>query len=347
MPKDRRMNSLSSDRARGSPYACSSKNSGNGRYKSPLPPTGDENEWEEARCPICMEHPHNCVLLLCSSSAKGCRPFMCDTSHRHSNCLDQFRKSRAAETTTDTPEIFPNSEGGPWRGGEPYVHSRSTRFHKQQPKLACPLCRGQISGWVVIEGARKHMNCKPRSCSLETCNFIGNYTDLRKHARVEHPTVRPAEADLTRQSEWRTLERQTDLEDTLSIFHSFGNDIDEDTFLDDALNESMFDDFLTGVNSESDDDWIYGSNSLMDLEYELEFSFLSDIFNSPIYDPVESISATNRESSNQISTRSRPNDETRRTPRRRWDTIPRRTRSASTRRRWDSSSVSRFRGSSR
>lgn len=347
MPKDRRIDSLSSDRARGSPYACSSKNSDNRKYKSSLPPTGDEKEWEEARCPICMEHPHNAVLLLCSSSVKGCRPFMCDTSHRHSNCLDQFRKSCGEETTTDAPEIISNISGGPWRGRETNVHSRSARLQKKQPKLACPLCRGQIGGWVIIDAARKYMNCKPRSCSLETCSFNGNYTDIRKHARVEHPTDRPAEADLSRQSEWRMLERQTDFEDTLSIFHSFRNDMEEDTFLDEAaLNESIFDDFLSGVNSESEDDWIYGSNNLMDLEYELEFSFLTEIFTSPIYDTMDfRTPATN---SHQTSTRPRPTDESRRTLRRRWDTIPRRTRSASTRRRWDSSSSSsQFRGSSR
>lgn len=52
-------------------------------------------EWQDARCPICMEIPHNAVLLKCSSYMKGCRPYMCDTSYRHSNCLDQYRKARA------------------------------------------------------------------------------------------------------------------------------------------------------------------------------------------------------------------------------------------------------------
>ncbi|KAF8388362.1 hypothetical protein HHK36_027028 [Tetracentron sinense] len=51
-------------------------------------------EWDEASCPICMEHPHNAVLLLCSSHDKGCRSYICDTSYRHSNCLDRFKKPR-------------------------------------------------------------------------------------------------------------------------------------------------------------------------------------------------------------------------------------------------------------
>eukprot|EP00262_Sarcandra_glabra_P001504 TRINITY_DN1162_c0_g2_i1.p1 TRINITY_DN1162_c0_g2~~TRINITY_DN1162_c0_g2_i1.p1 ORF type:complete len:389 (+),score=55.22 TRINITY_DN1162_c0_g2_i1:398-1564(+) len=49
-------------------------------------------EWDEASCPICMDHPHNAVLLVCSSHDKGCRSYICDTSYRHSNCLDRYKK---------------------------------------------------------------------------------------------------------------------------------------------------------------------------------------------------------------------------------------------------------------
>ncbi|XP_072959295.1 uncharacterized protein [Typha angustifolia] len=52
-------------------------------------------EWDEASCPICMDHPHNAVLLICSSHEKGCRTYICDTSYRHSNCLDRFKKVKA------------------------------------------------------------------------------------------------------------------------------------------------------------------------------------------------------------------------------------------------------------
>ncbi|KAI4995925.1 hypothetical protein ZWY2020_040427 [Hordeum vulgare] len=52
-------------------------------------------EWDDARCPICMDHPHNAVLLLCSSQDKGCRSYMCDTSYGHSECLYGFRKMKA------------------------------------------------------------------------------------------------------------------------------------------------------------------------------------------------------------------------------------------------------------
>lgn len=51
-------------------------------------------EWDDISCPICMDHPHNAVLLICGSHDKGCRSYICDTSYRHSNCLDRFKKLR-------------------------------------------------------------------------------------------------------------------------------------------------------------------------------------------------------------------------------------------------------------
>lgn len=158
----------------------------------------DIREWDEARCPICMEHPHNAVLLQCSSSDKGCRAYMCDTSYRHSNCLDQFRKS--------TP-----GSGGDGEGSE---------VKPEIANLTCPLCRGEVKGWTVVEGARHYMNGKPRSCSLETCSFNGVYKELRKHARTEHPCLRPSEADPDRQRDWRRMERQRDIGDLLSGIRS-------------------------------------------------------------------------------------------------------------------------------
>jgi len=64
-----------------------------------------------------------------------------------------------------------------------------------QPKLCCPLCRGEIYGWTVVKPAREFMNSKLQSCSLETCNFIGNYSELRKHARSDHPFIQPSKVD--------------------------------------------------------------------------------------------------------------------------------------------------------
>ncbi|XVE54373.1 hypothetical protein DITRI_Ditri03aG0075700 [Diplodiscus trichospermus] len=254
MPKERRDRSVSYDRYRRSPFSCSSSC---GRRSSPkLPLETEENlkEWEEARCPVCMEHPHNAILLICSSHEKGCRPYMCDTSYRHSNCFDQFRKSFmdasatppqdplqegvqpvrtslspaavavSESTVTDLQEE--RAEEGP---STPSIVSSENRVLS---KLVCPLCRGEIKDWVVVEPARHFMNAKSRSCSSESCNFTGAYKDLRKHARIEHPSVRPSEADPERQRNWRRLERQRDLGDLLSTLQSsFGEERADDSIL--------------------------------------------------------------------------------------------------------------------
>ncbi|KAG5225576.1 hypothetical protein OIU76_026637 [Salix suchowensis] len=253
MPKDRRDRSISFDRCRSSPYTCSSSCS---RLSSPkIPSDTEENlkEWEEARCPVCMEHPHNAVLLICSSHDKGCRPYMCDTSYRHSNCLDQFRKSFAETTPTttqpqesrlrtmDSPSVVSSvsivTVPPEDQSEEGFLPTETISCeNKVQPKIVCPLCRGQVKEWIVTEPARSFMNAKPRGCACETCYFTGTYSDLRKHARLEHPLVRPSEADPERQRNWRRLERQRDLGDLLSTLQSsFGEERgDENLTIDDG-----------------------------------------------------------------------------------------------------------------
>ncbi|CAA0825261.1 Protein of unknown function (DUF1644 [Striga hermonthica] len=171
------------------------------------PEENDSNskQWEDARCPVCMEHPHNAILLTCSSHGRGCRPFICDTSYRHSNCFDQFRKS----FLSDDPEAL------------------------DKPKqLVCPLCRGSVSGWVVVEPARELMNAKVRSCASETCDYSGSYKELRRHARLVHPLARPADVDPEMQHNWRRLERERDLGDLLSTLRmSMENEINEGGWL--------------------------------------------------------------------------------------------------------------------
>ncbi|KAJ8560681.1 hypothetical protein K7X08_022541 [Anisodus acutangulus] len=289
MPKDRRVNSSSFNGARASPYACSSKNT-DLEFKSSSPPVGNEREWEEARCPICMEHPHNAVLLLCTSREKGCLPYMCDTSYRHSNCLDQFCKLSSgtqSEAQQEESTISGQSEAQQeestisgtifHRGSQRQPSSRTTwSTEGQQPELVCPLCRGQIKGWIVVEGARKFMNSKQRSCSLETCSFNGSYGELRKHARLEHPSDRPAEADPQRQFDWRRLEIQRDFGDTLSAYQMpFGDDLPGDDFLSELPLDGGLFDLLDGY-SEAEDGLSEDSNLLMDFEFELSFTFLND-----------------------------------------------------------------------
>ncbi|KAF8096402.1 hypothetical protein N665_0309s0028 [Sinapis alba] len=227
MPKERKDRSVSHERLRASPLYCESS-------RALKPSEKQVKEWEEARCPVCMEHPHNCILLICSSFDNGCRPYMCDTSHRHSNCFDQYRKaSKQTPTETeggvvsDSTIVDLQEEAAPEvtvregeRGGE-----AEGEQEKAKPKLTCPLCRGHIKKWVTVEDARGFMNAKHRSCSSETCEFSGTYSDLRKHARLQHPGVRPSEADPERQRSWRRLERQRDLGDLLSTLQSsFGGE---------------------------------------------------------------------------------------------------------------------------
>lgn len=134
-----------------------------------MPTETEENikKWEEARCPICIDHPHNAILLLCSSHKNGYRPYICNTSRRHSNCFTQFKKSKKIS------------------------------FGQTKSTLVCPLCRGEVSGWTVEEPARLFMNHKQRTCAKDNSNFSGTYTDLKNHARSSaHPEIGPSEAYL-------------------------------------------------------------------------------------------------------------------------------------------------------
>ncbi|ONK59503.1 uncharacterized protein A4U43_C08F7100 [Asparagus officinalis] len=205
MPKERRTRSVSFEaRSHASPYPCcsssshhhGSSSSSRNSPESPVAATKDTKQWDEVRCPVCMEFPHNAVLLDCSSGDKGCQPFMCDTSYRHSNCLDQYKKA------------FSGS-------------SSEKDVNNQEPsKLSCPLCRGKVTGWGVVEAARRYMNSKVRSCSKESCEFTGSYNELRKHARNDHPLTRPTEADPERQRDWRRMEQRMDLGDLFSTMQS-------------------------------------------------------------------------------------------------------------------------------
>ncbi|KAH0982711.1 hypothetical protein GBA52_009888 [Prunus armeniaca] len=219
MPKVRRASSLSLDRSRASPYPCTSDDSEPYNLKNPLESKENVKEWEEARCPICIEHPHNAVLLKCSSHEKGCRPFMCNTSYRHSNCLDQFCKSSLPCCSTPMLQELPLTITTSHSANEEQssLGQTSPCGSQLEPKPVCPLCRGEIYGYVVVEAARHYMNCKVRNCSSETCDFNGTYSELRKHARSQHPSVRPSEVDPNRHSDWVRLERERDLEDVLSL----------------------------------------------------------------------------------------------------------------------------------
>ncbi|KAK7247134.1 hypothetical protein RIF29_42011 [Crotalaria pallida] len=218
MPKFRRVHSPSVDHTASYPYPSNSKNDEQCKPLSSLGSADDMKEWDEVRCPICMESPHNAVLLKCSSHEVGCRPYMCNTSYRHSNCLDQFCKSFASHLSSATLQEIPLTST--------VSHTREVRLESGHPlhwvtqlqsNIICPLCRGQIHGYMVLEPARSYMNSKPRSCSSETCEFQGTYAELRKHARSEHPSVRPSEVDPSRMSDWTRMQQERSLEDFFSL----------------------------------------------------------------------------------------------------------------------------------
>ncbi|KAJ7949802.1 Protein of unknown function (DUF1644) [Quillaja saponaria] len=215
MPKAKRVHSSSVDRSRASPFSSKSKNADQRESMTSLASLKDVSEWEEARCPICMEHPHNMVLLKCSSHEMGCRPYMCNTSYRHSNCLDQFCKLYAPTPSTVRLQEIPFTSVPSQRKKSDQSQTGHTGSQLQSG-LICPLCRGVIYGYMVLKPARSYMNLKSRSCSSETCEFSGTYSELRKHARSEHPSIRPSEADPTRRRDWTRMERERDLEDIVS-----------------------------------------------------------------------------------------------------------------------------------
>lgn len=254
-------------------------------------------DWEDATCPICMDVPHNAVLLFCTSHDKGCRPYMCNTSYRHSNCLDQYKKAHMEAQKTlgqrglalesalaDDLDvrIIPGSDTmasdsvrTTQRAGRNFTISAtngagvvgvqicdaelvsmdeneemeksitlapgiSSLVKADVKDLVCPLCRGKVNGWFVVDASREDLNLKARSCAQESCLFVGTYEELRVHARCEHPLARPSEIDPARQDDWRRMERQRDLGDVLSSIHSampgatiFGDYVIEDEFEND------------------------------------------------------------------------------------------------------------------
>ncbi|KAG5154782.1 hypothetical protein JHK82_012751 [Glycine max] len=172
----------------------------------------EKKEWEDVTCSVCMEYPHNAVLLLCSSHDKGCRPYMCGTSFRHSNCLDQYKKAY-------TKAISPNRQ--PMQGTPGLLQDSNMHLEKSEStELACPLCRGQVKGWTVVEPVRDYLNAKKRGCMQDDCSFVGNYKELKKHVRAEHPSARPRMVDPADEQKWRWLEWEREREDVISTVTS-------------------------------------------------------------------------------------------------------------------------------
>ncbi|KAI3460611.1 hypothetical protein Pfo_017274 [Paulownia fortunei] len=210
----------------------------------------EKKEWEDALCSVCMEFPHNAVLLLCSSYDNGCRPYMCATSHRYSNCLEQYRKAYTKVTANQSTQSWQGSmddmdisEESGWPDGK-----------SETSELLCPLCRGQVKGWTVVEPARRYLNAKKRTCMQDNCSFVGTYKVIRKHVKLEHPLARPRDVDPSHAEKWKKLENERDLSDVFSTIRStmpgaivigdyviernnrgISGDYDEGGYVDDAI----------------------------------------------------------------------------------------------------------------
>lgn len=178
--------------------------------------SSEKKEWDDATCSVCMEYPHNAVLLLCSSYNKGCRPYMCATSFRYSNCLEQYKKAYTKVNSTQVPQLWNGStDGSDFATGLDWSNEKM-----ELPELLCPLCRGQVKGWTVVEKARKYLNTKKRTCMQDNCSFVGNYKELRKHMRADHPWARPREVDPTLAEKWKKLENEREQNDVMSTIRS-------------------------------------------------------------------------------------------------------------------------------
>ncbi|XP_061373157.1 uncharacterized protein LOC133315537 [Gastrolobium bilobum] len=175
----------------------------------------DKKEWEDVTCSVCMEYPHNAVLLLCSSHDKGCRPYMCGTSFRHSNCLDQYMKAYTKIISSYNGQAMQGSMSNPG-----LLQDSNTLEKSEVSELACPLCRGQVKGWTVVEPVRDYLNAKKRSCMQDNCSFVGNYKELKKHVRAEHPLASPHTVDPAHEQKWRWLEWEREREDVISTVTS-------------------------------------------------------------------------------------------------------------------------------
>uniref|UniRef100_A0A7N1A7Z8 Uncharacterized protein n=1 Tax=Kalanchoe fedtschenkoi TaxID=63787 RepID=A0A7N1A7Z8_KALFE len=172
----------------------------------------EQKLWEDARCSVCMECPHNAVLLLCSSYHKGCRPYMCATSHHFSNCLDQYKKTYTKVTAVQNVRLGSLSASKPSAGlpGE----------KMEVAELPCPLCRGNVKGWTVVESARDYLNSKKRTCMHDKCCFVGNYRRLRKHVKTHHPSAKPLQVDPALEAKWKRLESERERNDVISTITS-------------------------------------------------------------------------------------------------------------------------------
>jgi hypothetical protein len=86
--------------------------------------------------------------------------------------------------------------------------------------LKCPFCRGSVSGWIPAGEVRNYLDKKLRTCSHDSCKFVGTYEQLREHARATHLLGKRAHVDISRKRSWERLEREQDFGDVISAIRS-------------------------------------------------------------------------------------------------------------------------------
>ncbi|KAK1289176.1 hypothetical protein QJS10_CPB18g00185 [Acorus calamus] len=65
---------------------------------------------------------------------------------------------------------------------------------------------GEVTGWVVIDESSLHLNMKKRCSGEKHCGYIGNYSELQKHAKLKHPHARPSKIDPAWQLDWENFQ---------------------------------------------------------------------------------------------------------------------------------------------
>ncbi|KAJ4835406.1 hypothetical protein Tsubulata_014438 [Turnera subulata] len=260
------------------PLASSSRKCSKKCYSNKRLKASEKRDWENAICSVCLEHPHNSVLLLCSSYNKGCRPYMCSTSRRFSNCLEQYKKAYTKVTSTE----------GLQQGSRSMDCSSGAELANQLevPELLCPLCRGQVKGWTVVEPARKHLNAKKRSCMQDKCSFVGTYNKLRKHVRAKHPLARPRAVDPVLKEKWKKLECERERSDVIStIMSSTPGALVLGDYVIEPGHRDIYDD--SDSDYSSDDDFLLDEVQASGIRYRDQFN-LDDIYRFPRHRlPVE------------------------------------------------------------
>ncbi|XP_062189146.1 uncharacterized protein LOC133892407 isoform X2 [Phragmites australis] len=87
-------------------------------------------------------------------------------------------------------------------------------------QVKCPLCRGSVSGWIPAGEVRQYLDRRLRTCSHDSCKFVGTYEQLREHARTSHLLTKPSHVDLSRKRTWDRLEREQEFGDVISAIRS-------------------------------------------------------------------------------------------------------------------------------